>query len=132
MMSINEIDKIIEYSFGCSIYSFFTNLKDENDNFCLDDLKENFFHVLEYLLKRKKILLTTPGIDVYRTPTHVPKFTIYDKEAQWNITPEDAVRYFQDRWPKGIKDSNDVELVYFLYEMPDIIWIADDGSLHAS
>jgi hypothetical protein len=77
-------------------------------------------------------MFTTPGVDAYRTPDHIPKFSIYDKEAQWDISPEDAVRYFRDRWPNSLSDSNDVELLCFLHEMPDIVWIADDGSLHAS
>ena len=132
MMTIDDIDEIIEYSFGLSMYLLFSNLKDQNDNVCLDSVKENFFQVIEYLLKQKKIMLVTPGADIYQTQEHIPKLNIYDKEAQWDVSPEDAVQYFRERWPKNLKDSNDVELTYYLYEMPGIIWIADDGSLYAS
>ncbi len=77
-------------------------------------------------------MLVTPGADVYQTQEHIPKLNIYDKEAQWDVSPKDAVQYFRERWLESLKDSNDVELTYYLYEMPGIIWIADDGSLYAS
>jgi hypothetical protein len=128
---IGNFDEIVEYSFGLSIYSFFMNIESDY-TICLKEHKEIFLKMLGYLLNEKKIMLTAPGADVIRTPRHIPKFTIYDKEAQWDIRPEDAVQYFRDRWPENLTDSNDVELIYFLYEMPAIIWIADDGSLHAS
>ena len=130
-MDIDNLDKIIEYSFGVSSYVFFKNIN-YCDNMSFDEHKEMFFRILEYLLKEKKIYLITPGIDIYRTPTHIPKFSIFDKETHWNVSQKEAVRYSQERWPKKISNVRDVELVYFLYEMPGIIWIADDGSLHSS
>ncbi len=132
-MSITDYaDKIAEESFGLSAYLLFVSVKCASSRADLDGLKEDFLNLVEYLLMRKKIMLITPGVDVTRTSTHVPKFNIYDKEAQWNASPQNAVRYLREHWPKNLVNAEDKELTYYLYEMPGIIWIANDGSLHAS
>jgi hypothetical protein len=94
MIDVRNTDEIIDHSFGLSIYSLFMNIGYGNDGIDFQSHKEGFFQILGNLLKMKKIMLTTPGVDVYRTPDHIPKFSIYDKEAQWNISPENAVQYF--------------------------------------
>lgn len=130
---ITRIDKIVSNSFGLWITALFHAIEVENPSLTFIEHKEAFFWLLEKLLKERKVIFIAPGMDCYISSENPsPKYTIYDKEAHWNATPEEIISYFKMHWPATAHSEDDLDLVTYFYKMPGIIWIDGDGKLYAS
>lgn len=96
--------------------------------------KEIFFWVLGKLLREGKIAFDDPygepwTYDPYSSDPNRPE---QDEAHLWKAEPEEIIAYLQKRWPKDANDEHDLELNYYFYEMPYILWSGEDGRWYGS
>ncbi|RKE24463.1 hypothetical protein B0G76_8351 [Paraburkholderia sp. BL23I1N1] len=133
MSPIEHIDEIIQDSFGLWITGLFSAIGGWNPALSFEQHKAAFFWLIEHLLRTGKIKFIAPGADCYVSPENPhPRFTIHDDEAQWNDSPEAIVAQLRAQWPQDARDEDDLDLIAYLYSMPGVIWVGDDGTLVAS
>lgn len=78
-------------------------------------------------------MFITPGADCYVSPENpVPKLTIEDPDARWSAPISEIMSFVRNKWPGEADDKNDLELTYYFYELPGLIWVGEDGKLVAS
>lgn len=130
MKQITHVDEIINSSFGSWVTSLFSAISEWNHGISFMEQKEEFFWLLEFLLKNGKIKFIAPGADCYVSPSNPnPRFTIYDHEAQWQASTSEIINYFRNHWPPDVSEENDPNLLTYFYEMPGIIWVDQNGDL---
>ncbi|WP_090695012.1 hypothetical protein [Paraburkholderia phenazinium] len=133
MKQIDHIDEIIRDSFGLWITGLFDSIRHWNPTFSFDEHKAAFFDVVRQLLDQGKIMFIAPGADCYTSPANPhPRYTIYDRDAQWHEPPDEIVRQLVAQWPRHVSNANDPELTVYFYMIPGVIWVDEDGKLYAS
>jgi len=85
------------------------------DGFTFEENKEAFFYLLERLLREGKV-----------------KFDQPDKPEAWDASPEEILEHFRKHWPTSATDEQDLNLHIYLYRMPGIGWLGEDGQWHGS
>jgi hypothetical protein len=130
---MNHENKIIHDAFGLWISGLFSAVCGWNPNASFVEQKEFFFALLEKLLRENKVMFIAPGADCYISPINPkPKFTIKDSRAIWNAPIPEIMNYVKSRWPEKVVDDKDVELTYYFYELPGLVWIDENGRPVAS
>jgi hypothetical protein len=125
--------EIIQDAFGLWISGLFSAVCGRNPHFTLSEKKVLFLELLEMLLRRGTVMFIAPGADCYVSPTNPhPKYTIEDPGARWDAPVDEMMTYVRSRWPAKVNDEYDVELTYYLYELPGLIWVDEEGKLIVS
>jgi hypothetical protein len=126
-------NEIIRDAFGLWISGLFSAVCGWNPGASFLEKKEFFFAILEKLLREGKVMFIAPGADCYISPANpTPKLTVEDPEARWSASVSEIMSYVQSRWPEEVNDDKDVELTYYFYELPGLIWVGEDGRLIVS
>ncbi|WP_175941830.1 hypothetical protein [Burkholderia pyrrocinia] len=132
-MSMGYESEIVRDAFGLWISGLFSAVCGWNPGASFLEKKEFFFKLLEKLLREGKVMFIAPGADCYVSPSNpTPKFTVEDPEARWSAPVSEIMNYVRSRWPEEAGDENDVELTYYFYELPGLIWVGEDGRLVVS
>ena len=132
-MNIPYENEIVRDAFGQWISGLFGAVCGWNPNVRFTEQKELFFSLLENLLDDGRAMLIAPGADCYiSTDNPNPKLTIEDPDVHWKAPVAEIMRFVRDGWPSGANDMNDLELTYYFYELPGLIWVTEDGKLVAS
>lgn len=119
-MKIDHIEDILRCSFGLWISGLFSAISGWNSGITFQEQREAFFGLLEQLLNEGKIKFCPPnefwheGYDV------------------WDADADTILEYLRSRWPIGASSEKDVSLTNYFYDMPAILWVAPDGTLHGS
>lgn len=133
MKNIENIEKIINGCFGLWISSIFSAVCEWNPELSFEEKKEEFFLILEYLLEKKKIKFIKPGADCYisiKNPK--PSLSIENPDSHWSASTHEIISNLKEKWPANVTDENDIDLNFYFYEIPGIIWIGENGELVAS
>ncbi len=126
-------NEIVRDAFGLWISGLFSAVCGWNPSRSFLEQKEIFFVLLEKLLREGTVMFIAPDVDCYfSTSNPSPRYTVEDPEARWNAPVHEIMSYVRGRWPKEAKQKNDVELTYYFYELPGLIWVRADGGLFAS
>jgi len=132
-MSIAHESEIVRDAFGLWISGLFSAVCGWNPDASFAEKKEFFFVLLEKLLAEGKVMFITPGADCYVSPANpTPKLTVNDPEARWSAPVSEIVSYVRSRWPETARDEYDLELTYYFYELPGLIWVKEDGQFVVS
>lgn len=132
MKQLAHVDEIINSSFGLWITSLFSAISGWNRGISFEEQKEAFFWLLEFLLESGKIKFIAPGADCYISPSNPnPRFTIHDRDAQWQASASEIIGYLRERWPANVSEENDPILLTYFYELPGVIWVSQNGDLVA-
>lgn len=127
-MSIDHEVEIIRESFGLSIFTLFSSVCGRNAKLSFEEKKSTFFTLLEKLLRDRLVILIAPGADCYVSPSNPkPKLTVHDPQARWSAPVEEIMSYVRGHWPNGTSDENDVDLIYYFYELPGLVWLDSRG-----
>ena len=59
------------------------------------------------------------------------KLSIADPEARWRAPISEIMDFVRNKWPREVNDMNDLELTYYFYDLPGLIWVGEDGKLVA-
>lgn len=129
-MNIEQENRIIGAVFGQWVSALFGAVCGCYPNTKFQEQKEMFFLLLEKMLKNGRVMFIVPGADCYISP-HNPtlKLTIENPEAHWNAPVSEIMDFVRNKWPAQANDVNDIELTYYFYELPGLIWVGDDGKL---
>ncbi|WP_175135398.1 hypothetical protein [Achromobacter pulmonis] len=126
-------NEIVRDAFGLWISGLFSAVCGWNPSRSFLEQKEIFFVLLEKLLREGAVMFIAPDVDCYfSTSNPSSRYTVEDPEARWNAPVHEIMSYVRGRWPKEAKQKNDVELTYYFYELPGLIWVRADGGLFAS
>lgn len=132
-MEIPHKSEVIRDAFGQSIYGLFAAVCGWNPSMKLSEQRESFFFLLEKLLEDGRVRFIAPGADCYiSTENPRPKLAIEDQNAQWHAPVGEIMAFVRNRWPAEVNQKNDLELTYYFYELPGLIWVDKDGKLVAS
>ncbi|MBX7276957.1 hypothetical protein ACLBW8_27255 [Pseudomonas sp. M5A4_2d] len=132
-MTVKFFDEIVRDSFGLWVSALFSSIGSWNPEFTFEQRKDAFFYMVECLLVNGKIKFIKPGADCYISPSNpLPKLSIYDEAAHWDLSVKEIISYLREGWPKGAESENDVELTVYFYEIPGVIWIDKNGCFFAS
>lgn len=132
-MKIPHEIEIVRDAFGQWVSGLFGAVCGWNADVKFPEQKELFFLLLEKLLKSGRLMFIMPGADCYVSSDNPkPKLTIEDPNAQWNAPVSEIMGFVRNKWPAEVNDRNDVELTYYFYELPGLIWVGKDGRLVAS
>jgi len=125
--------EIVRDAFGLWISGLFSAVCEWNPEATFWEKREFFFALLERLLRERKVMFIALGVDCYVSPSNpTPKYTVEDEEARWNAPVAEMMNYVRSRWPDGVTSEHDVELTYYFYELPGLIWVGEDGRLVVS
>lgn len=133
VMNIEHENEVTRTAFGQWVSGLFGAVCGCYPNTKFHEQKELFFLILEKLLKSGRVIFIVPGSDCYisaQNPT--PKLTIENPEAHWNAPVSEIMNFVRNKWPAQANDMHDLELTYYFYELPGLIWVGDDGKLVAS
>lgn len=132
-MNIPHEHEIVRDAFGQWVSGLFGAVCGWNPSVKFTEQKELFFSLLEKLLDDGRVMFIAPGADCYISSDNPkPKLTIEDPDAHWKAPVAEIMRFVRDGWPSGANDMNDLELTYYFYELPGLIWVREDGKLVAS
>ncbi|AJC21294.1 hypothetical protein [Pandoraea pulmonicola] len=132
-MILNHQREIVRDAFGLWISGLFSAVCGWNPGASFLEKKEYFLSLLETLLREGKVMFIAPGADCYVSPANpTPKLTVEDPEARWNAPISEIMDYVRGRWPEKASDEKDIELTYYFYELPGLIWVGEDGRLVVS
>lgn len=132
-MNIEQENEIIGAAFGQWVSGLFGAVCRSYPNANFQEQKEIFFTLLEKMLKNGRVIFIVPGADCYISPDNpTPKLTIENPEAHWNAPVSEIMDFVRNKWPAQADDVNDLELTYYFYELPGLVWVGDDGKLVAS
>jgi hypothetical protein len=119
-MKIDHVEDIVRGSFGLWISGLFSAISGCNPGFPFGDQKEAFFDLLKQLLDQGKVKFCPPN-EFWRPGDDV-----------WDVDIEKILKYLQDHWPVNVIPEKDAALTDYFYDMPAILWVAPDGTLHDS
>ncbi|WP_155623398.1 hypothetical protein [Burkholderia vietnamiensis] len=132
-MNMGHESEIVRDAFGLWISGLFSAICGWNPDASFLEKKGFFFALLDQLLRQGKVMFIAPGADCYVSPINpTPRLTVEDPEARWTAPVPEIMSYVKSRWPETINDEKDVELTYYFYELPGLIWVGDDGRLVVS
>jgi hypothetical protein len=132
-MRTNHETEIVRDAFGLWISGLFSAVCGWNPGASFAEKKAFFFALLEKLLREGKVMFIAPGADCYVSPANpTPKLTVEDPKARWSAPVPEIMNYVRSRWPEEANDENDVELTYYFYELPGLIWVGENGRLAVS
>ena len=132
-LSPEKINCIVRDSFGLWLTGLLSAIGGHNPDISFDAQREQFFMLIEYLLHKGTIKFIAPNADCYISPDNPnPRFTIYDADAYWNISPREIVSFLRQNWPSKALSENDTTLLLYLYEMPAVVWFDEKGEPVAS
>ena len=127
-MRMEHETEIVRDAFGLWISGLFSAVCGWNQGASFLEKKKFFFELIERLLQEGKVMFIAPGADCYVSPANpTPKLTVRDPEARWSAPVSEIVNYVRSRWPADVSNEMDVELTYYFYELPGLIWFTDDG-----
>ncbi|WP_080965601.1 hypothetical protein [Chromobacterium subtsugae] len=113
-------ERIAKDSFGLWISALFSAAKGGGEDVSFEEQKGIFFHLLRVFLQEGRVKFCPPnelwceGYDV------------------WDVDVDSILNYFLTHWPSDVNSENDIKLTDYFYDMPAILWVADDGTLHGS
>jgi len=119
-MKIKNIKEIIECSFGLWISVLFSAISGWNPGISFQEQKGEFLYLLEELLKEGRVKFCPPN-ELWR-----------DGYDIWDVDVKTILQYLRSRWPDAARSENDIVLAEYFYDMPAILWVAEDGTLHGS
>lgn len=119
-MKIDHIEDILRSSFGLWISGFFSAISGWNPGITFQEQREVFFALLKQLLDEGKVRFCPPN-ELWREGYDV-----------WDADSETIVDYLRSHWPADATSEKDVVLTNYFYDMPAILWVAPDGTLHGS
>lgn len=103
-MYIEQIDEIVEDSFGLWIDGLFGSISTWNpDISTFQEHKEAFFWLVEHLLRTGKIKFFTPN-ELWRGGDDI-----------WDADVPTIIKYLRSCWPVGADSKNSVDLVYYFF-----------------
>jgi hypothetical protein len=133
MTEVNLIDNLCKKCFGKVAYCLFEIICMDHPGASLKEKKDIFFSSLDLMLKEGRIKLLSAQVDCYISPRNPnPIHLINDKHVHWKKSSEEIINALKNRWPTHVVTDDDIDLVAYFYEIPGLIWVARDGSLHAS
>lgn len=115
---LNHKEEIISDAFGLWISALFSDICGYNPELSFSEQKKYFFSLLKELLDSGKIKFSTPN-----------EFWV-DGNNIWEVENSVVINYLMEKWPK--QAQSEMELIDYFYEIPAVIWVAEDGTLHAS
>jgi hypothetical protein len=119
-MKIGHVEDILRCSFGLWISGFFSAISGWNPGITFEEQEEAFFELLGQLLDQERVKFCPPN-ELWREGYDV-----------WDADTPTILQYLRSRWPADAISEKDVSLTNYFYDMPAILWIASDGSLHGS
>jgi len=119
-MKLEHVDEIIRETFGLWITAFFGAISSFNPEITFDQHKHAFFELLEQLLDQGKVKFCPPN-EIWREGYDV-----------WEADASTILEYLKARWPADVTSERDAALNDYFYDIPAILWVAADGSLHGS
>lgn len=132
-MNIEHENEITRAAFGQWVSGLFGAVCGWNSEATFEEQKEIFFLLLERMLNDGRVMFIVPGADCYISSENPnPKLTIEDPKAHWRAPVSEIMEFVRSRWPVKATGMNDLELTYYFYELPGLIWIGEDGKLVAS
>lgn len=100
----------------------------------IEEQKENFFLLLEYLLREGKVVLDIPN-DIEEGSSLCKMRQQADWNDVWNIPIEDQIAYIKKHFPKDLTDPDDLKITDFFFGdyCPRIGWVyPETGEIIAS
>ncbi|WP_175948627.1 hypothetical protein [Burkholderia pyrrocinia] len=119
-MKIDHIEDILRCSFGLWISGLFSAIGGWNPGITFQEQKVAFFDLLRQLLDQGKVKFCPPE-EQWREGYDV-----------WGADTETILEYLESRWPAHVTSEKDVALTNYFYDMPAILWVSPDGTLHGS
>jgi hypothetical protein len=121
MKHIEHVDELVEDSFGLWIDGLFSAIHGQNPDITFQEQKEAFFWLVERLLRAGKIKFCPPN-ELW-----------YEGYDIWDADVPTIMEYLLSRWPDEADSRLSIELVYYFYrDIPVVVWVAADGTLHSS
>ncbi|MBN3779484.1 hypothetical protein G3O06_18285 [Burkholderia sp. Ac-20345] len=119
-MKIENVERILDSAFGQWASGLFSAIGGFNPGIDFSDQKEAFFDILEKLLDQGKVKFCPPN-ELWREGYDV-----------WDVDAKTILDYWRSHWPMNVTSENDADLTDYFYDMPAILWVASDGTLHGS
>lgn len=119
-MTVAHVDEIFQSSFGLWISGLFSAIKGWNPDIDWEQHKEAFFYLLKRFLDEGKVKFCPPNESWHEG---------YDV---WDVPNDTIVEYLKSHWPADVTSENDLALTDYFYDMPAILWVGPDGTLHGS
>jgi hypothetical protein len=119
-LKIEHIQDIVSCSFGLWISGLFSAISGWNPGITFREQEAAFFWLLKKLLEEGKVKFCPPN-EFWRKGYDV-----------WDADASTILEYLRCRWPVEASSENDRVLTNYFYEMPAILWVATDGTLHGS
>jgi hypothetical protein len=98
----------------------FSSICGHNQEATFLEKKEIFFQFLKQLLDQGKVKFCPPN-ELW-----------HDGYDVWDADTMTILDYLLSRWPVDISSEKDIKLTNYFYDMPAILWVASDGTLHGS
>ncbi|MHA6911455.1 hypothetical protein ACQUJS_24100 [Ralstonia pseudosolanacearum] len=119
-MKLLGIDELVQNVFGLWITALFDGILVSNPTLTFDEHREAFSLLLKDFLEDGRIKFCPPT-ELWR-----------DGYDVWDADVATILQYLRSRWPEAAKSENDLILTDYFYEIPAILWVAPDGTLHGS
>ncbi|HDR9584501.1 TPA: hypothetical protein QDC22_002914 [Burkholderia stabilis] len=119
-MKIEGIESILDSSFGQWSSGLFSAIGGYNPGITFADQKQAFFYLLRQLLEQGKVRFCPPN-ELWREGYDI-----------WDADVSTIMDYWESHWPGSVISENDILLANYFYDMPAILWVASDGTLHGS
>jgi len=116
-MTISNIDKIHNDSFGLWISGLFSAIGGNSPGLAFTDQKDAFFEILRRWLADGKVKFCKPSDPLGEV---------------WNASDEEILDFLQAGWPQHVKDEHDIDLNNYFYDLPALLWVGPDGKIFGS
>lgn len=119
-MEVQGISEIVENTFGLWITALFHGIHVPNPSLIFEEHKEAFFWLVEHLLRTEKIKFCPPN-ELWHEGYDV-----------WDTGIPTIMEYFRSRWPDEADSELSMKLTDYFYDIPAVLWVAPNGTLHGS